>query len=55
MDLVFTLCKLQLLFWPSSLRGVLGVAGEMKVQLLSSLPSSILILHCAPGNYFFAF
>ena len=51
MDLVFNLCTLQLMFWPSSLR----VAGEMKVQLLSSLPSSILILHCAPGNYFFAF
>ena len=31
MDLGFTLCKLQLMFWPSSLWGVLPVAGEMKV------------------------
>ena len=31
MDLGFTLCKLQLMFWPSSLWGVLPVAGKMKV------------------------
>ena len=32
-----------------------GGRRDQSVTSEYSLPSSILILHCAPGNYFFAF